>query len=157
VKIRTAGPEDALPMSEMLKRLVAAGKRTARADVEFVREHYIDNSAGIRCSLAEDDKGNLLGFQSLIRATDDNPYDTPVGWGIVGTHVSPDAARTGVGRELFETTRQAAIEAVLEKIEAFIGMGNEVAQAYYERMGFRTYRTTETSVCKCWSLEGCGP
>ncbi|WP_245484998.1 GNAT family N-acetyltransferase [Rhizobium leguminosarum] len=146
-------------MSEMLQRLVAAGKRTARADVDFVREHYIGHPVGIRCSLAEDDDGNLLGFQSLIRATDGNPYDTPTGWGIVGTHVSPDAARTGVGSQLFEVTRQAAIEAGLEKIEAFIGIGNEVAQAYYERMGFRTYRTTETAVCKCWSadaLDGAG-
>jgi ribosomal protein S18 acetylase RimI-like enzyme len=154
MRIRIAVDDDAEAMSRMLQKLVAAGKRTARADVDFVRQHYIGHPSGIRCSLAEDDDGKLLGFQSLILATDGNPYDTPVGWGIIGTHVDPDAARGGVGRELFEVTRAAAVEAELERIEAFIGKTNEVAQAYYERMGFRTYRTTETAVCKCWSAGG---
>lgn len=153
MRIRTAIPQDAVAMSEMLQRLAAAGKRTARADLDYVRKHYIEHPSGIHCSLAEDGEGNLLGFQSLIRATEGNPYGTPMGWGIIGTHVSPDAARTGVGRQLFAVTKRAAIDAGLTKIEAFIGIGNEVAQAYYERMGFRTYRTTETSVCKCWSTK----
>jgi ribosomal protein S18 acetylase RimI-like enzyme len=153
MRIRRAVLEDAVVMSQMLQKLVAAGKRTARADPDFVREHYIGHPSGIRCSLAEDDGGNLLGFQSLIRAADGNPYGTPIGWGIIGTHVDPDAARTGVGRRLFEVTQEEAIEAGLEKIEAFIGHGNDTAQAYYERMGFKTYRTTETAVCKCWSPE----
>lgn len=63
-------------MSEMLQKLVAAGKRSARADVSFVQENYVGNPVGIRCSLAEDEDGNLLGFQSLIRATEGNRYNT---------------------------------------------------------------------------------
>ncbi len=153
MRIRTAVPQDAPAMSEMLQKLVAAGKRSARADVSFVQENYVGNPVGIRCSLAEDDDGNLLGFQSLIRATEGNRYNTPEGWGIIGTHVSPAAARSGVGRQLFDVTRRAAIEAGLTKIEAFISLSNEAAQAYYERMGFETYRHTDTAVCKCWSSE----
>ena len=51
------------------------------ADIDYVREHYVDNLLGIRCTLAEDHDGTILGFQSLIRAVDGNPYGTPVGWG----------------------------------------------------------------------------
>lgn len=127
MRIRTATMADAKAMSTMLQKLVAAGKRSARANVEFVQQHYIANPAGIRCSLAEDQKGNLLGFQSLIRATGGNSYDTPVGWGIIGTHVSPDAARTGVGTKLFEASWKAAVGAGLTKIEAYTGKENLVA------------------------------
>ncbi|WP_105009427.1 GNAT family N-acetyltransferase [Rhizobium leguminosarum] len=110
----------------------------------------------MRYSLAEDEGGCLLGFQSLIRVTEGNRYGTPIGWGIIGTHVSPDAARLGVGRRL-NFTRQAAIDTGVTKIEAFIGLDNAAAQAFYESVGFRTYRQTHSAVCKCWSLDGDPP
>ncbi|MBY3469243.1 GNAT family N-acetyltransferase [Rhizobium laguerreae] len=132
MNIRTAIWDDAAAMSVMLQRLVALGKRSAKADVEYVQHNYVANPVGIRCSLAEDEGGRLLGFQSLIRATEGNRYGTPIGWGIIGTHVSPDAARLGVGRRLFNVTRQAAIDAGVTKIEALIGLDNAAAQAFYE-------------------------
>ncbi|MGA1805233.1 hypothetical protein [Rhizobium sp. HT1-10] len=48
MKIRTAGLLDIGAMSTMLELLVAAGRRTAPADVEYVREHYVRNPLGIR-------------------------------------------------------------------------------------------------------------
>ena len=147
---RTAVLEDATAMSKMLQKLVQAGKRTARADVDYVMEHYVRHPDGLLCVVAEDEEGSILGFQSLICATNGNPYNTPSGWGIIGTHVDPDKARR-VGRALFQVTSAAAIEAGLEKIEAFIAKENHIAQAYYERMGFRTYRMTEKAVCKVWT------
>jgi len=151
MKIRKAADADVAAMSAMLEKLVAAGRRTMPADDEYVRDHYVANPSGIVCTLAEDKDGNLLGFQSLIRAVEDNPYHTPLGWGIIATHVSPDAARTGVGTQLFASSAQAALEAGLTKIEAFIGKENAVAQAYYEQIGFATYRHTEAAVCKVWT------
>lgn len=151
MKVREATSSDVDAISKLLENLVAAGKRTMPADIDYVREHYVDNLLGIRCTLAEDHDGTILGFQSLIRAVDGNPYGTPVGWGIIGTHVSPDAARRGVGTRLFAASKQAAISTGLTKIEAFIGNANAVAQAYYERMGFKTYRHTETAICKVWA------
>lgn len=136
----------------MLQMLVAAKKRISPADEDFVLSHYVSNPDGIRCSLALDDDGTLLGLQSLVRATVGNPYETPVGWGIIGTHVSPLAARRGVGSRLFAVTRTAAVEAGLENIEAFIGQKNAEGQAYYEKMGFRTYRLTDGAVCKCYRV-----
>jgi GNAT superfamily N-acetyltransferase len=152
MRIRAAQPSDATAMSEMLQRLVAAGKRTSRADEGFVLQTYITDPHRIVCSLAEDETGQLLGFQSMKLATDGNPYGTPTGWGIIGTHVSPLAARRGVGSGLFEVTRKAAVEAGIPRIEAFIGATNIEGQNYYEKMGFRTYRTTESAVCKCYQV-----
>lgn len=153
MRIRPATADDAKAMSALLQKLVVAGTRTARADIEFVLQRYVHSPVGVRCSLAEDNDGNTLGFQSLIRATEGNPYDTPIGWGIIGTHVSPDAARQGIGRCLFNATRQAASEAGLTRIEAFITSSNLAAQAFYESIGFRTYRTTDIAVCKCWTQD----
>ena len=139
-------------MSEMLRLLVAAGKRSSPADEAFVLGHYIDNPNPIRCSLAEDDDGSILGFQSLVRAIEGNRYGTPVGWGIIGTHVSPLSARRGTGSRLFEVTKTAVIHAGIEAIEAFIGEKNAEALAYYEKMGFRTYRLADGAVCKAYRL-----
>ncbi|MEB2843997.1 GNAT family N-acetyltransferase [Rhizobiales bacterium RZME27] len=152
MQIRTAIPADAPAMSAMLQLLVQAGKRISPADEAFVLSQYISNPDGIRCSLAIDDGGSVLGLQSLIFARDGNRYETPVGWGIIGTHVSPLAARRGVGRQLFEVTKRAAAEAGLAKIEAFIGEKNAEGQAYYEKMGFVTYRLAEGAVCKRFEL-----
>jgi GNAT superfamily N-acetyltransferase len=149
-RIRTAQTTDATAISAMLQDLVAAGKRTLPADEQFVLITYIANPNGILCSVAEDEEGAILGLQSLIRATEGNTYGVPVGWGTIGTHVSPIAARRGIGSNLFEATKPAAIAAGIEKIEAVIGSANLEAQAYYERMGFRTYRQTDTKICKCW-------
>lgn len=152
MKFRTAVPTDAPSMSEMLRQLAAAGKRKSPSDEAFVLSNYISDPEGIRCTVALDDEGGLLGFQSLKWATEGNRFETPTGWGIIGTHVSPYAGRQVVGSRLFEVTKGAALEAKLENIEAFIGATNDEAQAYYEKMGFRTYRVTDEAVCKCYRV-----
>ena len=83
----------------------------------------------------------MLGFQSLIRAEEGNSGGVEPGWGIIGTHVRPTAARRGVGRALFEVSRAAAANAGLQTIDATIAANNPEALAYYEAMGFRPYRS----------------
>ncbi|WP_245904805.1 GNAT family N-acetyltransferase [Pseudoroseicyclus aestuarii] len=136
----------------MLGTLVSAGKRTSRADEDFVLATYIENPEGILCVLALDEGGGLLGFQSVVRTSAGNRYGTPEGWGFIGTHVAPEAGRRGVGSRLFEATRAAAEAARLPAIEAFIGATNVEGQAYYEKMGFRTYRIADGAICKCYRL-----
>lgn len=151
--IHTAVAADAPAMSSLLEQLVVAGKRTSPADATYVMRTYIADPERILCSLATDTDGMLLGFQSLKWAYAGNRFGTPVGWGIIGTHVSPLAGRRGVGSRLFEVTREAACKAGLENIEAFIGATNIEGQAYYEKMGFRTYRMAEGAICKCYRLK----
>jgi len=148
MEIRPATPADAPAMSAMLEALIAAGKRTNPGDLDFTMTHYVTHPDGILCSVAVDDDGSILGLQSLSRAVEGNRYGTPVGWGIIGTHVAPAAARRGVGSRLFEVSREAARAAGIGKIEAYIAVRNVEGQAYYEAMGFRTYRIDGEAICK---------
>ena len=145
--IRQGGVEDIEQMSAFLQQLTASGKRTSPDDVDFVRANYIEDPDGIRCSVAEDEDV-ILGFQSLKRARAGNKWGVEPGWGIIGTHIRPSAARRGVGRALFATTRQVARDAGLSFIDASIAATNPEALAYYEAMGFRTYRTPDGLICK---------
>jgi ribosomal protein S18 acetylase RimI-like enzyme len=135
-------------MSELLQELVAAGKRTSPAGEDFVLSHYLNHPHRLRCAVASDAQGSIVGFQSLKIAGEHNPYGTPAGWGIIGTHVRPSAARLGIGSRLFASTFEAAREVNLPAIEAYIGRQNKAALAYYDRMGFRTYRETKDIICK---------
>jgi GNAT superfamily N-acetyltransferase len=152
VLIREATPADADAMSDVLEELIAAGKRARAGDMDFVRSHYLEHPHRLHCFVAVDDGGKIVGFQSLKRAEHGNPYDTPTGWGIIGTHVRPSAARTGIGSRLFQATAAAAREAGLPMIEAYIGEDNSAALAYYEALGFSTSRRADRAICKALEL-----
>jgi GNAT superfamily N-acetyltransferase len=139
-------------MADVLVELVAAGKRSKAADPGFVGSHYLEDPHRLHCFVATDDAGKILGFQSLKRAHDGNAYGTPIGWGIIGTHVRPSAARTGVGSRLFAATLSGAREVGLSAIEAYIGERNTAALAYYEALGFRTHRGSDGIICKALQL-----
>ncbi|MFC0408780.1 GNAT family N-acetyltransferase [Roseomonas elaeocarpi] len=150
--LREATPDDADGMSRVLREIIAATGRERPSDPDFVLRNYVRNPAGIRCSVAVEEDGAVLGFQSLIRATAGNRYGVPEGWGIIGTHISPSAHRRGVGTALFASSRAAAAGAGLRKIDAYIGAANEAALRYYEAVGFRTYRETADTVQKVFEL-----
>ena len=133
--IRPATPADAEAVSAVLKALIAAGKRRKTGEAAFVLEHYIRHPDQTSCLVAER-AGKVLGFQSLKLATPGNPYGTPVGWGIIGTHIHPDAARNGVGRALAAHTMVAARAAGIRRIEAQTGTENLAALAFYGAIGF---------------------
>jgi GNAT superfamily N-acetyltransferase len=150
--IRPATPLDAQGMSDVINQIFAAGLRKTAGDPAMVLATYIEHKDRIQCSVAEDDDGRILGFQSLRYAHVDNPYGTSEGWGIIGTHVSPHAARQGVGSALFRATLAAAKAYPIENIEAAIGADNEMGLTYYEAMGFRTCRTPQGLICKVYRL-----
>lgn len=152
MKIRQAEIGDVRQMSDFLTRLRELGKRRSPSDADFVRRHYLDDPDRIRCSVAEDADGTVLGFQSLKLARGGNIYDVTPGWGIIGTHIRPEAARRGVGRALFSATLEAAKAAGLEHIDASIGADNPEGLAYYGAMGFETYRTPDGLICKRYAL-----
>ncbi|WP_299404074.1 GNAT family N-acetyltransferase [uncultured Roseobacter sp.] len=152
MKIRDATKEDVAEMSAFLQQLAALGKRTSRSDPAFVLSNYIHDPNKVQCAVAEDADGTILGFQSLKVAMEANIYGVEPGWGIIGTHIRPDAARRGVGRALFAATREAAQRSGLTKIDASIAATNPEGLAYYEAMGFRSYRTSDGTICKCLDL-----
>ena len=152
MKVRQAVEKDAFEISGFLEELKALKKRNLPCDQDFVRNHYIDHIDNIQCSVAEDERGKILGLQILKFDSETTPYGVSVGWGIIGTHVRPNAARRGVGKALFSASREAAKAVGLKKIDATIGDNNPDALAYYEAVGFRTYRTPDGKVCKCFEV-----
>ena len=153
METRQAVMSDAPEINVFLQELTALGKRTMPSDQDYVRTHYVAHPDSIRCTVAQAEDGTLLGMQILKTAYKDNDYGVTPGWGIIGTHVSPKAARRGVGKALFMATHAAAIDAGLEKIDATIGATNVDGLAYYDAIGFRTYRTPDGKVCKCYTVK----
>lgn len=153
MNVREAVAADAEAMSEVLREIVAQTGRQRRTEPSFVISNYIDHSESVRCSVAVDAQDKPMGFQSLIRSWLDNPYNVPLGWGIIGTHISPRAHRKGVGTALFAVTKVAAEAAGLHCIDAYIGSDNPGALRYYEALGFRTYREEEDVVQKAFRIE----
>ncbi len=149
--IRPATPKDAAGISAVLTALTAAGLRISPDNTDFVLNNYITATDRIRCSIAEED-GTVIGLQSLKLAVVDNIYGVTPGWGVIGTHIHPDAARQGVGKALFAVSRQATADAGLRYVDATIGRTNAGGLAYYEAMGFRTYRETEEEFCKKYAV-----
>ncbi|KAA3514582.1 GNAT family N-acetyltransferase [Agrobacterium rosae] len=153
LKIRTATLDDAAAMTAVQNEIFAAGLRKTPRDIETILKVYLQREDNIECTVAENSDGQILGFQSLTYARPGNPYGVEEGWGIIGTHVSPTAARQGVGSGLFRATLVAAKAAGIENIDASIGADNALGQAYYEAMGFQTYRTPEGLVCKVYRIK----
>lgn len=152
VMIRPANQDDADGVAGILQALVLAGKRRKRDDTEFALTHYIAHPNRISCFVAEDDAGKLLGFQSLKQAQAGNEYGALPGWGLIGTHIRPSAARRGVGKGLFTATLHAAKGAYVPAIEAFIAEGNAAGLAFYGALGFVEYRRATGAICKSLHL-----
>ncbi len=140
--LRPATPDDAEAMAEVQNAIFAAGLRETAVDAEMMRQSYLEGSHSIGVTLAVRD-GQAMGFQWLGRAWPGNEYGVTPGSGMIGTHIRPDAGRSGLGRRLFSQTRVAALEAGLTHIEAPIDDENAVALAYYGALGFRPYRKSE--------------
>ena len=144
-EIRPARPTDAEDMAEVQNAIYRAGLRTSPVDIALVRERYLGIEYRVACTVAEQE-GRVVGFQSLKLAWPGNPYDVAEGWGIIGTHIHPDAGRRGLGRRLFAASLSAAQAAGLRHIDASIGVDNSPAVAYYAAMGFTPYREASDTI-----------
>ena len=152
MQIAAATVDDADAISAVLIALRVVGNRTEPGDPDFARNRYITHPDHIVCLLARDNTGRAMGFQALKRASDGNDYGVPEGCGIIGTHIAPQAFRSGVGRTLFVRTRVAAAEAGLPDIYAPSGEDNAAGLAVYDSIGFRTVRQLDGRVHKRFLL-----
>lgn len=152
MRVRPAVVGDAAAMSAVLRAIIAESGRDRPSDLAFVLATYIVHPDRVACTVALDEEDVVAGFQSLRRARAGNPYGTPVGWGIIGTHVAPLATRKGVGSTLFAVTREAAREGGLARIDATIDESNARGLRYYEALGFRTYRTGGSTISKFYEV-----
>jgi L-amino acid N-acyltransferase YncA len=142
VRIRDATPSDVSPLCDILNAIIRIGGTTALeepiTEPRFT-EYFIGGARFLACLVAEDARnGGLLGFQALSR----HP-NLPEDWADIATFAKPEPKTPGVGRALFSTTRKRALALKLAAINAQIRADNRGGLAYYERMGFETYKVLE--------------
>lgn len=136
VLFRQAALADALSLAAILNRIIEIGGTTAHetpfTEDDFV-EHFITGRGALSCFLAQGERG-MIGFQVLgLRP------DLPANSADIGTFISPDLQRTGVGAALFEATLVVAKGRNILAINATIRADNVPRLAYYARRGFVPY------------------
>lgn len=151
--IRKAGMLDARALAELLNEIIKIGGTTAyvhdKTADELARKMRVPNAAWL---LAEDDAGQLLGFQWI------EPHpDLPNGVADIATFVRVGGTGLGVGSSLFEATRKTARDMGYRAIDAIIRADNEGGLAYYQSRGFETIKVIKdaalddgTRVDKIW-------
>ena len=74
--------------------------------------------------------GNIVGF-AIMRYGDDNAHLDLLA-------VAPPYRRLGIGRQLLQWLEKCAVVAGIFNVALEVRAGNEGAQLFYERMGYRT-------------------
>ncbi|WP_254684031.1 GNAT family N-acetyltransferase [Phaeobacter inhibens] len=156
VKVRQAVSRDAKAMSAILAAIQVTWKTSWSSTPEYILKNYLLHPDRIRCSVAIDEADRILGFQSLKRASEGNPFQVTVGWGVVGTFVDLNMIRRGVGRALWASTLRAAQDAELKFIDATIEPENTLGLGYYDAIGFRTYRKLGNAIGKKFAVPAAG-
>lgn len=148
MQIREATFEDAAAMSAVLKAIKAETGRPRPTDRQIIEKRYLRHPDKLITLVATDENDRPIGFQSLLRATPGNAYGVQPGWGIIGTHIDPDARRQGIGTALCRATHRHALDHGLRNIDATIDDANVHGLAYYDAIGFRTYSVENGKVRK---------
>jgi L-amino acid N-acyltransferase YncA len=138
-RIRHAMQSDVSPLCDILNAIIRIGGTTALeeplTEAKFT-EYFIGGAQFLACLVAEDARsGSLLGFQALSR----HP-DLPKDWADIATFAKTEPKTPGVGTALFATTWTRARALKLAAINAEIRADNCGGLAYYEKMGFETYK-----------------
>lgn len=137
IHVRPASPLDASAMAGLLNAIIDAGGMTAytnrqsRADILDIMAYAPERS---RCLIAEDDHGDMLGFQMI------EPHpDLPPEACDIATFTRLGNARSGIGSALFRHTTKAARALGYGWINATIRSDNAGGLAYYQSRGFEPY------------------
>ena len=138
--VRAAVTDDVGPLAGILNEIIQVGGTTALetplSQAEFTR-YFLHGPDFLTCYVAQGSATRLLvGFQALAR----HP-DLPERWADIATFARMNPKLPGVGTALFAVTRMKARKLGLIAINAAIRADNRSGLAFYEKMGFRTYRT----------------
>ncbi len=134
--VRDAVAADGLQMCELLNEIIEIGGTTAAEDVMSLatfHAHYFEGEGSVSLFVAEQD-GVILGFQKLnkLDRVSDEIAD-------IATFARVSNKVKGVGRALFERTREAAFEAGFAQINARIRADNVPGLGYYTAIGFAPF------------------
>ncbi len=138
--VRAGIAKDARYLCPMLNEIIGRGGTTAMetplSETEFTR-YFLLGPDVFACHVAEDPtSGEPVGFQALTR----HP-ELPEGWADIATFTHQRPRLPGVGTGMFAVTRSILRKLGLVAVNAAIRADNRGGLAYYEKMGFETYRT----------------
>ncbi|SIO20551.1 GNAT family N-acetyltransferase [Vannielia litorea] len=140
IHIRPAATADARAIAEMLQEIVDAGGTTALTG-RVTRNDIVEwmaVSPRAAWHVAEDDAGELLGFQWI-----DPMGEEPETCAEIATFARRGRTGLGIGSALFEATRKAARRLGYRWIRANIRADNTGGLAYYQSRGFEDYGRIE--------------
>ncbi len=141
IHIRRAGPLDAPMLAELLNAIVEKGGTTAittPVSRTIITEWMARNIAKSAWHLAEDDSGQILGFQ-WIEPKENLPQNTAD----IATFTRIGQTGLGVGSALFNQTCRAARDLGYRWINASIRTDNTGGLAYYQSRGFENHSRSE--------------
>jgi hypothetical protein len=143
LRIRPAMASDAAPLCAILNAIIEIGGTTAfeipLSTAKF-GDYFLEGKGVLACFVAEDlATGAPLGFQALSRDS-----DLPENWADIATFAKRTPGIPGVGTALFAQTRIKASALELIAINAVIRADNRGGLAYYDKMGFETYRIAKS-------------
>jgi ribosomal protein S18 acetylase RimI-like enzyme len=148
VLTRRAAVEDAAPLAALLTAIIAEGGRTAitgPVTAQSFRSWFLVGPHHVSCFVAQRPQKGLVGFQIVERFHE----DLPPGVADIGTFVSDDGRRSGVGRALMAASVAfAAARDELHTLRAVIRARNIEAIRFYRSQGFSVddrWPTTELS------------
>ncbi|MDG1289751.1 MAG: GNAT family N-acetyltransferase [Lentibacter sp.] len=141
--IRPASAVDARSLSELLNEIIALGGTTAlktltKADMIT---WIVSNPAQYAFLMAEDERGDALGFQAIGPRKSLPPEACDI-----ATFTRSGKAQLGIGSALFSTTEKKAKALGYRWINATILNQNTGGQAYYQSRGFEPYQYTSERV-----------
>jgi L-amino acid N-acyltransferase YncA len=137
MEIRPGQNMDAPALASLLNEIIARGGTTAWEEPftpEALVEEMLTGHNVICCFVAQDNRGSLAGFQSLLRSE-----SLPEGVGDIATFSRVGGVQKGTGSRLFAVTRQAATEEGLVAINATIRADNIGGLAFYSGLGFKDH------------------
>lgn len=137
--VRASVNSDSEVLHLLLNEIIKTGGSTAMENPLSATDfeiHFLSGTNFICCHTAENEEGELVGFQSLgIHSK------LPKGWADIATFARLSPKTPGVGTALFQTTVAYAREFKFKSINATIRADNVSGLAYYSKMGFTDYST----------------
>lgn len=143
--IRPAGVFDAAHMADLINQIGAAqSPEKSRGDIAKWMTQNANHSAW---HVAEDEAGNMLGFQWIA------PHpDLPAEAAEIATFVKSGDIGLRAGSKLFEATKAAAKKLGYHWINATVQSNNSGGQIYYQSRGFENWRRS-AQLPNLWSAD----
>ena len=136
VSIRTATPDDAKTLVDLILELAAFEQLMDRAEpsVELLEQHLAEEAlTGCEALLAETERGTAVGFALFFHNY--STFQTNVGLHLEDLFVKPTYRGEGIGGALVRRVARIAEERGCRRIDLAVLDWNDEAIAFYDALG----------------------